>query len=130
MPYDSPKKQREHDQRYYQEHNDEILEKHRQYYQQHKVERLEYAQQRQIKRMYGSEERYNQGMLKYEGECAFACGKEAKLVHHIDGKNILNSLKEEVNNDLSNLLPLCRGCHNWVHNKKIGGKQWECNKKH
>lgn len=68
-----------------------------------------------LKRCFGSVEQYNEAMLKYEGECAFACGKQAEMVHHRDGKSIRNSRKEEVNNDLTNLLPLCIGCHTWLH---------------
>lgn len=67
------------------------------------------------KRRFGSVERYNEAMLKYEGECAFACGRQAEMVHHINGKSIRNTPNEEINNNLSNLLPLCIGCHTWLH---------------
>jgi len=72
-----------------------------------------------IKERFDSLERYNEAILKYEGECAFACGRKADRVHHIDGKAIHNSPQEQVNNELSNLLPLCRNCHMWLHRKKM-----------
>jgi len=119
--------QREHSYRYYREHRDEMLEKGRQRYQKHREERLVtmrqysslHSQTGNQKYLYGSVERYNEAMLKYEGECAFACGKKAEAVHHIDGKACSNSPKQEVDNRLSNLLPLCKGCHNWVHKRRI-----------
>ena len=68
------------------------------------------------KHAFGSLERYEEAFYKYDGFCAFACGKEAKLVHHMDGKSIHN--KYEPNNNLSNLLPLCRACHMQLHKSK------------
>ena len=67
---------------------------------------------------FGSLERYEEAMNKYDGWCAFACDKKAGLVHHLDGKSVRNSLREEVDNSLQNLLPLCRGCHARLHNTK------------
>lgn len=77
------------------------------------------TKRKHLKSYFGSVERYNEAMLKYEGECAFACDKQAELVHHIDGKAVHNSLKEEVNNELNNLLPLCNSCHIWLHKRKV-----------
>jgi hypothetical protein len=45
--------------------------------------------------------------------CAFGCGRNPKLIHHVDGENIHNS--KNVNNDISNLLPLCNSCHRSLH---------------
>lgn len=38
--------------------------------------------------------------------CSF-CDNIAKYVHHID--------QSKKNHDLSNLLPLCPSCHQWIH---------------
>lgn len=67
---------------------------------------------------FGSVERYEEAMLKYDGWCAFACDKKAELVHHLDGKSINNSRKEDIDNSLKNLLPLCRICHSKLHTWK------------
>lgn len=75
------------------------------------------------RRRFGSVKRYNEAMLKYEGECAFACGRQAQSVHHIDGKSIHNSPKDQINNNLENLLPLCNSCHMWLHHLKIKGRK-------
>ena len=41
------------------------------------------------------------------------CGNEEKLcVHHIDGTNYL---KSNTNNDLENLITLCKSCHSKLH---------------
>lgn len=64
---------------------------------------------------FGSAERYEEAMLKYDGWCAFACDKEAELVHHLDGKSHKNAPRGEVDNSLENLLPLCNSCHTKLH---------------
>lgn len=79
---------------------------------------LRYERNSKVIRYFGSLERYEKAMFKYDGECAFACDKRAELVHHIDGKNIRNSPKGNVDNSLKNLLPLCRSCHMWLHGHK------------
>lgn len=107
---------REYDKQYQLLHKHKIKEQQKKYRVEHRRESYE----RGFKQRYGSIERYTEGMEKYDGWCAFACDRKAYLVHHMDGKNIFNSPKEEVNNDLSNLLPLCLGCHNWLHRKKHG----------
>lgn len=46
------------------------------------------------------------------------CGSVSDLqVHHIDGNGV-TSPKEQRNNDLANLLTLCRSCHTKVHHKE------------
>jgi len=72
-----------------------------------------------IRRRFGTINRYNEALMKYEGECAFDSEHKAELVHHLDGKSIRNSTKEEVNNQPNNLLPLCKPCHMWLHITKI-----------
>lgn len=76
----------------------------------------DYKQQWHKINSFGSIERYNEAMNKYDGWCAFACDREATLVHHMDGKNVRNSNREKVDNDLGNLLPLCDVCHKKLHN--------------
>jgi len=113
--------------------NPEYLEKwradHREYLNEYYRKRLathseyrERARQRNKKWVatnhFGSLETYEEAMLKYDGWCAFACDKEAEVVHHLDGKSVRNSPREEVNNNLKNLLPLCRSCHSKLHHPK------------
>lgn len=64
---------------------------------------------------FGNIRRYLEAFYKYDGLCAFGCGAEAYLVHHLDGKNVRNSKIDQVNNDLDNLLPLCNPCHTSLH---------------
>lgn len=96
---------------YYQNNRENLRQQCREYYGNHRKE----TYNRDLKRRCGSVERYNEAMQKYNGECVFACDRQAGIVHHMDGKNTWNSSKEEVNNDLSNLLPLCKFCHSWLH---------------
>ena len=79
---------------------------------------LGYDKKQKQKYRFGSMERYEQAFSKYDGWCAFACDKEAVLVHHLDGKSVRNSPRKEVDNNLSNLLPLCNSCHSKLHNPK------------
>jgi len=69
----------------------------------------------EVKHRFGSVERYEEAMLKYDGWCAFACDKKAEMIHHLDGKSIHNSSRKDVDNSLKNLLPLCRSCHAKLH---------------
>ena len=70
---------------------------------------------------FGSAERYEEAMLKYDGWCAFACDKKAEMVHHLDGRSTRNRHEtfSKIDNTLENLIPLCRGCHSRLHNTKI-----------
>ena len=77
-----------------------------------------YNKEWKVTNHFGSLERYEEAMLKYDGWCAFACDKEAKLVHHLDGKSVRNSPRQDVDNSLQNLLPLCRSCHTRLHHTK------------
>jgi len=48
--------------------------------------------------------------------CAI-CGAEATDIHHISGKPMGNKSKRY---DVpENLIPVCRSCHNDIHNEKI-----------
>ena len=76
------------------------------------------AKARATKNHFGSLERYEEAFFKYDGWCAFACDDKAELVHHLDGKSVNNSPREEVDNSLQNLLPLCRSCHMRLHHPK------------
>jgi len=88
---------------------------HRQWNAKHPERKKEIDRKAGRKRRFGSVTRYKEAMMKYEGECAFACGRQAEMVHHRDGKSIRNSTSKEINNNLDNLLPLCIGCHTWLH---------------
>ena len=67
------------------------------------------------RKYFGGVENYYRALNKNQGKCVFNNMHKAELVHHIDGKSIYNSLETEVNNHLDNLLPLCKSCHNRVH---------------
>jgi len=79
----------------------------------------EYERKMSKVKRYGSVEQWQDAMLKYDGECTFACDGKAELVHHLDGKSIRNSPREDVDNSLKNLLPLCRSCHATLHEKGV-----------
>lgn len=128
--------------RYYLKHRERILVQARTFYQEHKRRALVYSKNRYIKRRkkalayameyrkehpmqecnlrfrFGTVENYMEAMRKYDGWCAFACDKKSELVHHLDGKSSYNSFKQDINNNLQNLLPLCRSCHGWLHTRQ------------
>ena len=77
----------------------------------------EKVREHRLNSRFGSVERYEEAMLKYDGWCAFGCDK-AELVHHLDGKSVHNSPIEDVDNNLKNLIPLCNSCHTKLHKWK------------
>lgn len=51
---------------------------------------------------------YRRRCFDEKGERCDLCGSEVNVVaHHIDG--------DRSNNDLGNLMPVCRSCHNSIH---------------
>jgi hypothetical protein len=50
---------------------------------------------------------------KFNGCCKF-CGVKAEVIHHIDGNGDPRD-KKTLNNDIDNLMPLCRACHARLH---------------
>lgn len=55
-------------------------------------------------------EDYRQKALEHHGDVCQVCeATEDILVHHRDG--------DRTNNELSNLIPLCAGCHGKVHGR-------------
>jgi ribosomal protein L37E len=60
-------------------------------------------------------------VLKRDNRTCQSCGSREKLiVHHKDGINIFNGVP---NNDLDNLITLCRDCHNKIHFTKDESKK-------
>lgn len=58
---------------------------------------------------------------KYNRKCVY-CGQDWDLtIHHLDnkGRNKLEN-KENINNELNNLILLCRKCHGSIHGKQGG----------
>lgn len=128
MAYKNIETKRSHDRVYYQKHRSKILEYQRKYRQENKIKISEYrAIYREKNRenwseygkvyLFGSLSRYLEALQKYDGQCAFGCENLAQLVHHMDGKSVRNSTKDQINNELDNLLPLCRPCHAALHAK-------------
>lgn len=69
---------------------------------------------------FGSAEQYEKAIGKNEGHCAL-CNSKATEVHHVDGRSTrsLSPIqRKEINNDLNNLLPVCKPCHGWLHRTK------------
>lgn len=65
-----------------------------------------------------STEAYRQKCLNEKGEQCDNCGSTENIeVHHIDG--------DRTNDDLDNLLPLCRDCHSRLHRSGLGGLEDE-----
>ena len=66
---------------------------------------------------YHDKERFNGLKSKIldrdDHKCRFCGGTRRIAIHHIDGKNHLNS--ETMNNKISNLLTLCSPCHHKLH---------------
>lgn len=50
-----------------------------------------------------------------ENQCQICKTSERLTIHHIDGKGYKSVKKEEVNNDIENLITLCAPCHNALH---------------
>jgi len=109
-----PEKMREADKKYRVAHREKRREHQRKWH----ANNPKYAKTWQINNHFGSLERHEEAMQKYDGWCAFACDEKAELVHHLDGKAVHNSPKENVDNSLRNLLPLCRSCHMKLHRWK------------
>jgi len=61
---------------------------------------------------------YREKCLSQKLNLCNICGADEELlVHHIDG--------DRDNNDLSNLLPVCVGCHGKVHAQTDKGEKWD-----
>lgn len=115
MTEEEKRKNREYSRKWREENREKDKERKRKY----RRDNPDYERKHNIKERFGSLERYREASMKYDGECAFACGRKVGLIHHLDGKSTWNSPRTEVNNNLSNLLPLCFSCHSWLHNRKI-----------
>jgi len=115
MTEEEKRKNREYSRKWREENREKDKERKRKY----RRDNPDYERKHNIKDRFGSLERYREALIKYEGECAFACDRKAGLVHHLDGKSTWNSVKTEVNNDIRNLLPLCNSCHTWLHKRNI-----------
>lgn len=61
---------------------------------------------------------YREACLSAKGEQCSLCDDPSGriVVHHIDG--------DRENNDLENLMPVCRGCHKCIHSGSEGYKEW------
>jgi hypothetical protein len=58
---------------------------------------------------------YRQKCLEEKGRECYNCSSTTQIeVHHIDG--------DRSNNDLKNLIPLCRDCHSFVHRQDATGQ--------
>jgi exonuclease VII small subunit len=57
-------------------------------------------------------EKYRRKCMRQKGEECKGCGSGRNVVaHHIDGGRS--------NNDISNLIPLCKRCHSALHNSEL-----------
>lgn len=60
---------------------------------------------------------YREHCLEAKGEqCTICDATESIIVHHIDG--------DRENNDLDNLEPVCRSCHNRIHGNHPDYHEW------
>jgi len=53
---------------------------------------------------------------KYDEECQLCESEENIVVHHTDG--------DQSNNDIENLLPVCKKCHQNIHSDNEVLKEW------
>lgn len=89
-------------------------------------------QNRELFNWYHDKDRFA-GMRKFileqdDSECQTCQSKENLIVHHIDGKGYTNVKKEEMNNDIKNLITLCKPCHSALHgwqkrNRKLKSRE-------
>jgi len=60
---------------------------------------------------------YRERCLEAKGEFCQICDDEKEIVvHHIDG--------DRENNDLDNLMPVCKSCHQRIHGGSAGYEEW------
>lgn len=60
---------------------------------------------------------YRQKCLKEKGSKCYICGEKENIdVHHIDG--------DRANNQLKNLIPVCRYCHIGIHKARENYEHW------
>lgn len=60
---------------------------------------------------------YRELCLNEKGEECYICGSGGEVqVHHIDG--------DRANNDLENLIPVCKSCHGKIHNNVDDYEEW------
>lgn len=106
---------KQYNRQYYADHKKECYTRHKAWELRNRDKMLRYKIIFNIKSYFGSVLRYQEALQMYEGDCAFACGNKAEMVHHRDGNSIRNSREGPVINILNNLLPLCKACHAWLH---------------
>ena len=60
---------------------------------------------------------------KYNRQCAYCKIEDDLTIHHLDGRgrNYYDN-KKQPNNNIENLILLCRSCHGRIHGYKSGGK--------
>lgn len=121
MPYREEYQKRK---EYYRKWNAQWRKRNRQYFIEYRKEHGEQAKTwnktAKTKERFGSVERYEKAIGKNEGYCAL-CNDKATEVHHTDGQSTrsLSPIpRKQINNDLSNLLPVCKACHGWLHRMK------------
>lgn len=61
---------------------------------------------------------YREKCIREKGNDCFLCDSPEEIeVHHIDG--------DRQNNDIDNLIPVCKDCHNNIHNSQTSiHKEW------
>lgn len=133
------KEKREYSKKYYEKNREKIIEKHKIYDKEHALERRLYNKKwreknieryRERSRRYAKKHReeikeYLRGyhdnkkfdgnrnkILKRDNYTCQICGNKEKLIVHHKDETINSKVK---NNDLNNLITLCRGCHFTVH---------------
>jgi len=107
---------------YYKKHKEEERKKNKQWYQKNKESELiknkEYRKlNKELFSWYHNKNRFSglrMDILNADGNKCVFCDSTKKIsVHHIDGKNHLNS--SEWNNKYENLITLCNSCHHRLH---------------
>lgn len=84
----------------------------------------EQTTEKQLESRYGDiDVNYREKALSYYGEECQWCGEDDVSnisVHHIDENHFEDTIF--TNNDISNLMVMCRSCHSKIHNLKTRGK--------
>lgn len=109
------------DHKYYMEHREEIIAYATKWNKEHKEARKEIMlrdnkKRKYLKRQWHEKKWFGQdGLLNNQSKCYVCEEKEDLVIHHLDGNNGRNG--KDMNNNIENLVILCRKCHPKYHNR-------------
>jgi len=117
----NPEKRKKHRRKEYLKNHDRYLKYGKVYSSEHKIEKKKYDKKHFRNKHFGGN--YEDVLSRDNNQCQM-CGSKKILIHHID--------ENRDNNEITNLITLCRECHPKIHyskNKKEIQKRLYVNKK-